>query len=78
MYLLGTSMFKEITHLSPMINKTCFKFPPRIEKWIIESEDVDDLVYELAKVVSSNIVIFSKTDDTETTMKMIVDNDYKP
>ena len=44
MYLLGAPKFKIITShepLLPMFNKATAKFPPRIEKWAMDMQDVD-------------------------------------
>ena len=53
MYLLGAPRFKIITShkpLIPMFNKSNIKLPPRIEKWVMDMQDVDyELVYEPGK-----------------------------
>ena len=53
MYLLGAPRFTIMTShkpLIPMFNKSCTKLPPRIEKWVMEMQDVDyELVYEPGK-----------------------------
>ena len=54
MYLLGASRFQIIsTHkplLIPLFNKATCKLPPRIEKWVMDMQDVDyELVYEPGK-----------------------------
>ena len=50
MYLLGAPRFKFITAHKPslpMLNKASAKLPPRIEKWVMDMQDVDfELVYE--------------------------------
>ncbi|VDI75081.1 Hypothetical predicted protein [Mytilus galloprovincialis] len=52
-YLLGAPKFKIITAhkpLIPMFNKTTIKLPPRIEKWVMDMQDVDyELIYEPGK-----------------------------
>ena len=52
-YLLGAPRFKIITAhkpLLPLFNKAKTKMPPRIEKWVMEMQDVDyELVYEPGK-----------------------------
>ena len=49
-YLLGAPRFKNVTAhkpLLPLFNKTKAKMPPRIEKRVMEMQDVDyELVYE--------------------------------
>ena len=52
-YLLGAPRFRIVTShkpLIPLFNKVKAKVPPRIEKWIMEMQDVDyELVYEPGK-----------------------------
>ena len=52
-YLQGAPKFRIITAhkpLIPMFNKTTAKLPPRIEKWVMNMQDVDyELVYEPGK-----------------------------
>ena len=52
-YLLGAPRFRFVTAhkpLIPLFNKVKAKVPPRIEKWIMEMQDVDyELVYEPGK-----------------------------
>ena len=52
-YLLGAPRFRIVTAhkpLIPLFNKVKAKVPPRIEKWIMEKQDVDyELVYEPGK-----------------------------
>ena len=52
-YLLGAPRFRIVTAhkpLVPLFNKVKAKVPPRIEKWIMEMQDVDyELVYEPGK-----------------------------
>ena len=53
MYLLGAPKFKIITGHKPllgMVNKTTAKLPPRIERWVMDMQDVDyELIYESGK-----------------------------
>ena len=53
MYLLGAPRFKIITAHKPLLslfNKPTSKLPPRIEKWVMDMQDVDyELVYEPGK-----------------------------
>ncbi|XP_045187538.2 uncharacterized protein K02A2.6-like [Mercenaria mercenaria] len=88
-YLLGAPRFKIITShkpLIPMFNKACAKLPPRIEKWIMEMQDVDfELVYEPGKdeadpigYLSQHPLSETEPDDTDHTIKMIVDNEHGP
>ena len=87
MYLLGAPKFKIITShkpLIPMFNKPCSKLPPRIEKWIMEMQNVDyELIYEPGKDAADPMDYLSRhplpetdTDDTEMTIKMIVNNEH--
>ena len=50
MYLLGAPRFRVVTAhkpLLPFFNKATAKIPPRIEKWVMDMQDVDfELVYE--------------------------------
>ena len=52
-YLLGAPRFRIVTAhkpLLPLFNKAKAKKPPRIEKWVMEMQDVDyELVYEPGK-----------------------------
>ena len=87
MYLLGAPKFKIITShkpLIPMFNKPCSKLTPRIEKWIMEMQDVDyELVYEPGKDAADSMDYLSRhplpeadTDDMEMTTKLIVNNEH--
>ena len=82
MYLLGAPRFKIITShkpLIPMFNKSSTKLPPRIEKWIMEMQDVDyELVYEPGKdeadpmdYLSRHPLPDTERDNTETIIKVI-------
>ena len=87
MYLLGAPKFRIITlhkPLIPMFNKSCTKLPPRIEKWVMEMQDVDyELVYEPGKDAADPLDYLSRhplperdRDDTENTVNMIVTNEH--
>ena len=87
MYLLGAPRFKIMTShkpLIPMFNKSCTKLPPRIEKWIMEMQDVDyELVYEPGKDAADPLDYLSRhplpeteRDDTEKTINLIVSNEH--
>ena len=87
MYLLGFPKFKVITPHKPriaMFNKSCANLPPRIEKWIMEMQDVDyELAHEPGKDAADTIDYLSRyplpdteTDDTEKTIKLIVNNEH--
>ena len=87
MYLLGAPKFRIITShkpLIPMFNKSCTKLPPRIEKWVMEMQNVDyELVYEPGKDAADPLDYLSRhplperdRDDTENTINMIVTNEH--
>ena len=87
MYLLGAPRFKIVTShkpLIPMFNKACAKLPPRIEKWIMEMQDVDfELIYEPGKDAADPIDYLSRhplpdteKDDTEKTIKLVIRNEH--
>ncbi|MEW8584399.1 MAG: RNase H-like domain-containing protein, partial [Candidatus Thiodiazotropha sp.] len=87
MYLLGAPRFKIITShkpLIPMFNKSCSKLPPRIEKWIMEMQDVDyELVYEPGKDEADPMDYLSRyplpdteEDNTEKAIKALVTNEH--
>ena len=76
MYLLVAPRFKIITAhkpLLPMFNKATAKLPPRIEKWVMDMQDVDfELVYEPGKdeadpmdYLSRQTLPITGTDSTE-------------
>ncbi|XP_045210963.2 uncharacterized protein K02A2.6-like [Mercenaria mercenaria] len=86
-YLLGAPKFKIISShkpLIPMFNKTSTKLPPRIEKWVMDMQDVDyELIYEPGKDAADPMDYLSRhplpeteTDDTEAVVKLIVENEY--
>ena len=83
MYLLGAPRFKIITAhkpLLPMFNKATAKLPPRIEKWVMDMQDVDyELVYEPGKdeadlmdYLSRHSLPITGTDSTEKVVKSIL------
>ena len=83
MYLLGAPRFKIITAhkpLLPMFNKATAKLPPRIEKWVMDMQDVDfELVYEPGKdeadpmdYLSRHPLPITGTDSTEKVVKSIL------
>ena len=87
MYLLGAPRFTIMTShkpLIPMFNESCTKLPPRIEKWIMEMQDVDyELVYEPGKDAADPLDYLSRhplpetqRDDTEKTINLIVSNEH--
>lgn len=87
MYLLGAPRFKIITShkpLIPMFNKSCTKLPPRIEKWIMEMQDVDyELVYEPGNdeadpmdYLSRHPLPDTERDNTEKIIKALVTNEH--
>ena len=71
--------------LIPMFNKSCTKLPPRIEKWIMEMQDVDyALVYEPGKDVADPLDYLlrhpppeTEKDDTDKTINLIVSNEHR-
>ena len=83
MYLLGAPIFKIITAhkpLLPMFNKPTAKLPPRIERWVMDMQDVDfELVYEPGKDEADPLDYLSRhplpvtgTDNTERVIKSIL------
>ena len=87
MYLLGAPKFTIITShkpLIPMFNKSCTKLPPRIEKWIMDMQDVDyELVYEPGKDSADPLDYLSRhplpeteNDDTNKLINLIVSNEH--
>lgn len=87
MYLLGAPKFKIITShkpLIPMFNRACAKLPPRIEKWIMEMQDVDfELIYEPGRDAADPMDYLSRhplpetdKDDTEKTINIIINNEH--
>lgn len=83
MYLLGAPKFKIITThkpLLPMFNKAKARLPPRIERWVMDMQDVDfELVYEPSKDDAGPLDFLSRhplpvigTDNTERVIKSIL------
>ena len=87
MYLLGAPKFKIITAhkpLIPLFNKTTIKLPPRIEKWVMDMQDVDfELLYEPGKDAADPLDFLSRhplpekeNDGTEKVIKAIIHNEH--
>ena len=87
LYLLGAPQFKIITAhkpLIPMFNKTTAKLPPRIEKWVMDLQDVDfELIYEPGKDEQDPLDYLSRhplpdtgSDDTGMMLKRIIHEDH--
>ncbi|XP_048589506.1 uncharacterized protein K02A2.6-like [Nematostella vectensis] len=86
-YLLGAPRLRIVTAhkpLLPMFNKATAKMPPRIEKWVMEMQDVDfELIYEPGKDEQDPLDYLSRhplpetgDDSTEKIIKWTVDADY--
>ena len=87
MYLLGAPRFMIMTShkpLIPMFNELCTLLPPRIEKWIMEMQDMDyELVYEPGKDAAYPLDYLSRhplheteRENTEKTINLIVSNEH--
>ena len=87
MYLLGAPRFKIITSLKPLLpifNKATAKLPPRIEKWVMDMQDVDfELLYEPGKddadpmdYLSRHPLPVTGTDNTENVVKSILTTEH--
>ena len=87
MYLLGAPKFKIITGHKPllsMFNKATAKFPPRIERWVMDMQDVDyELIYEPGKderdpldFLSRHPLPVSGTDNTEKIIKTVINAEH--
>ena len=87
MYLLGAPRFKIITGHKPllsMFNKVTAKLPPRIERWVMDMQDVDyELVYEPGKdeqdpldFLSRHPLPVSGTDNTEKIVKSVINAEH--
>ena len=87
MYLLGAPKFKIITGHKPllsMFNKVTAKLPPRIERWVMDMQDVDyELVYEPGKdeqdpldFLSRHPLPISGTDNTEKVIKSVITSEH--
>lgn len=83
MYLLGAPKFRIITAhkpLLPMFNKPTARLPPRIERWVMDMQDVEfELVYEPGKDEADPLDYLSRhplpitgTDNTEKVVKSIL------
>ncbi|CAC5361328.1 unnamed protein product [Mytilus coruscus] len=67
-----------------MFNKTTIKLPPRIEKWVMDMQDVDfELIYEPGKDEADPLDFLSRhplpekeTDETEKIIKVIIANEH--
>ncbi|CAC5366628.1 unnamed protein product [Mytilus coruscus] len=86
-HLLGAPTFKIITThklLIPMFNKTTIKLPPRIEKWVMDMQDVDfEIMYDPGKDEADPLDFLSRhplpekeNDETERMIKAIIHNEY--
>ena len=89
MYLLGAPRFKLITShshkpLISMFNKVNAKLPPRIEKWVMDMQNVDyELIYEPGKDEADPLDYLSRhplpitgTDNTEKVIKSIAETEH--
>ena len=87
MYLLGAPKFKIITGHKPllsMFNKATAKLPPRIERWVMDMQDVDyELIYEPGKdeqdpldFLSRHPLPVSGTDNTEKIIKTVINAEH--
>ena len=86
-YLLGAPKFKIVTAhkpLIPMFNKMSTKLPPRIEKWVMDMQDVDfEVVYEPGKDEADPLDFLSRhplpeieADETEKVIKTVIENEH--
>ena len=87
MYLLGAPKFKIITGHKPLIsmfNKVTAKFPPRIERWVMDMQDVDfELCYEPGKderdpldYLSRHPLPVTGMDGTEKVIKSVINSEH--
>ncbi|MCG8047363.1 MAG: DDE-type integrase/transposase/recombinase, partial [Candidatus Thiodiazotropha taylori] len=87
MYLLGAPKFKIVTGHKPLIsmfNKANAKLPPRIERWVMDMQDVDfELVYEPGKDEQDPLDFLSRhplaetgTDNTEKIIKNVINAEH--
>ena len=87
MYLLGAPKFKIITGHKPLIsmfNKVTAKLPPRIERWVMDMQDVDfELCYEPGKderdpldYLSRHPLPVTGTDGTEKVIKSVINSEH--
>ena len=67
-YLLGAPRFTIVTAhkpLLPLFNTPTAKFPPRIEKWVMDMQDVDfEMKYEPGRDEAGPLDFFFKTPST--------------
>ena len=67
-----------------MFNKTNIKLPPRIEKWVMDMQDVDfEIVYEPGKYEADPLDFLSRNplpekeiDGTERVIKAVIHNEH--
>ena len=87
MYLLGAPKFKIINGHKPllsMFNKATAKLPPRIERWVMDMQDLDyELIYEPGKdeqdpldFLSRHPLLVSGTDNTEKIIKNVINAEH--
>ncbi len=87
LYLLGAPKFKIITAhkpLFPMFNKATAKLPSRIEKWVMDLQDVDfELIYEPGRDEQDPLDFLSRhplpdtgSDETESVLKRIIEEEH--
>ena len=87
MYLLGAPKFKIITGHKPllsMFNKVTAKLPPRIERWVMDMQDVDyELIYEPGKDEQDPLDFLSRhplpitgSGNTERIIKSIIEAEH--
>ena len=88
-YLLGAPKFKIVTAHKPLIsmfNKSTIKLPPRIEKWVMDMQDIDfEIVYEPGKDATDPLNFLSRhplpetdtdTCRTEKEVKAVINNEH--
>lgn len=72
-------------YLLAMFNKATAKLPPRIERWVIDMQDVDyELVYEPGRDEADPLEFLSRhplpllgTDNTEKVIKSIINTEHE-
>ena len=86
-YLLGAPRFTIITAhkpLLPLLNKPTAKLPPRIEKWVMDMQDVDfEMKYEPGKDEADPLDFLSRhplpvvgNNDTEKILKASIETEH--
>ena len=86
-YLLGAPSFTIITAhkpLLPLFNKPTAKLPPRIEKWVMDMQDVDfEMIYEPGKDEADPLDFLSRhplpvvrNNDTEKILKASIETEH--